>query len=106
FLLANLVEFAELSYLTWRETDRDKYRDEIVSYESQFDRAASEYEFPDLRGRWEVVAGHLRLWDWQATRDGATLDAALRYYADGFLRIAERGHVGSSGATVTPAAFG
>ena len=106
FLLANLVEFAELSYLTWRETDRDKYRDEIVRYESQFDRAALEYEFPDLRGRWEVVAGHLRLWDWQATRDGGTLDAALRYYADGFLRIAERGHVGSSGATVIPAAFG
>jgi len=106
FWLANLVEFAELSYLTYRDTDRAKYRDEIVNYESQFDQAVSEYEFPDLHGRWEVVAGHLRVVDWLATRDDSTLDAALRCYAGGFLRIAERGHVGSSGATVIPGAFG
>jgi tetratricopeptide (TPR) repeat protein len=105
FWLANLVELAELSYRTWQSTGRDRYRDEIAKHESQFDQVVSEYEFPDLRGRWEVVAGHLRVHDWATTGDDSRLDAALRYYADGFLHIAERGHVGSSGATVIPGAF-
>ena len=105
FWLANLVELAELSYRTWQSTGRQSYRDEIAKYESQFYQVVSEYEFPDLRGRWEVVAGHLRVHDWATTGDDSQLDAALRYYADGFLHIAERGHVGSSGATVIPGAF-
>jgi tetratricopeptide (TPR) repeat protein len=105
FLLANLVELAELSYRTWRTTGRAKYRDAIDRYESRFGEAVSRYEFPDLRGRWEVVAGHLRVHDWEATEDDSQLDIALRYYADGFAHIAQRGHVGSSGAVVIQGAF-
>jgi tetratricopeptide (TPR) repeat protein len=102
FLLANLVEFAELSYRTWRTTGSDRYRDEIDRYAPHFAEAVSQYEFPDLRGRWEIVAGHLRVHDWEATEDDSQLDVALRYYAAGFSHIAERGYAGSSGAVVIP----
>jgi tetratricopeptide (TPR) repeat protein len=105
FWLANLVELAELSYRTWWRTGDNRYRDEIARYESHFDRVVSEYEFPDLRGRWEVVAGHLRVHDWAVTEDDSQLDIALRYYASGFMHIAECGHVGSSGALAIPGAF-
>jgi tetratricopeptide (TPR) repeat protein len=105
FSLANLVEFAELSYRTWRTTGQDSYRDEIARYEPHFRQVISEYEFPDLRGRWEVVAGHLRVHEWVLTDDDDQLDLALRYYADGFKHIAERGHVGSSGAAMIRGTF-
>lgn len=104
FCLANLVELAELSYRTWQSTGQDQYRDEITRYEPQFNRVISDYLFPDLRGRWEVVEGHLRVHDWAATAGKAQLNAALRCYAAGFLHIAERGHVGSSGAVAIPGA--
>ncbi len=105
FSLANLVEFAELSYRTWRSTGRDRYRDEIARFDSHFAQMVSEYEFPDLRGRWEVVAGHLCVHDWETTGDDRQLDFALGHYAGGFLRIAQRGHVGSSGTAVIGGAF-
>ena len=105
FWLANLVEYAELSYRAWRTTGEHKYRDEIAGYEPHFERVISDYQFPDLRGRWEVVAGHLRIHTWAETGDDRLLDLALRYYADGFLHIAERGHVGSSGAAMIRAIF-
>lgn len=105
FWLANLVEYAELSYRTWRSTGDSKYRAEVTRYESQMHRAVSEYEFPDLQGRWEVVIGHLGIHDWWVTRDDRQLDSALRHYAEGFRYIADRGHVGSSGAAVIPGMF-
>lgn len=105
FWLANLVEHAELSYRTWRRGGQERYREEIDRYAPQVSAALSEYVFPDLRGRWEVVMGHLHVHDWAAAGDDAMLNAALGYYAEGFLHIAERGHVGSSGAVVIPGAF-
>lgn len=102
FLLANLVEHAELSYRAWRSKEQGRYREEIDRYAPHMSAALSEYVFPDLRGRWEIVMGHLHVHDWATTGDDALLDVALRYYADGFLHMAERGHVGSSGAVVIP----
>jgi tetratricopeptide (TPR) repeat protein len=105
FLLANLVEYAELSYRTWRMTGDSKYRAEITKYEPHMRQAVSEFEFPDLQGRWEVIVGHLDVHDWWETRDDRQLDSALRHYAEGFRHIADRGHVGSSGAAVIPGMF-
>jgi tetratricopeptide (TPR) repeat protein len=105
FLLANLVEYAELSYRTWRSTGEPGYRAEVTKYESHMREAVSEYKFPDLQGRWEVIVGHLGVNDWWATRDDRELDSALRNYAEGFRHIADRGHVGSSGAAVIPGMF-
>jgi tetratricopeptide (TPR) repeat protein len=105
FWLANLIEYAELSYRAWLATGDYRYRDGILRFESDFSEAVSDYEFPDLRGRWEVVAGHLRVHDWADTGDDRLLSSALQYYADGFLHIGERPHVGSSGATLIEGKF-
>ncbi|MGH3298589.1 MAG: hypothetical protein ACRDP7_43045, partial [Trebonia sp.] len=105
FWLANLVEYAELSYRAWRKTKKAKYRDEITRYRAHVDEAISDYEYPDLQGRWEVVLGHLGVHDWRATRDDRQLDSALRHYSAVFRYIADRGHVGSSGAVVIPGMF-
>ena len=105
FLLANMVEYAELSYRAWAKTGRAEHRAGIERYESDQANAMSEYEFPHLRGRWEILRAHLYIHDWVTTGDDAMLDLALREYTDGFGHIAERGYVGSSGTSVIPGTF-
>jgi tetratricopeptide (TPR) repeat protein len=105
FWLANLVEHAELCYRAWVETGADGYREAITRYEPELAFATSEYEFPDLLGRWEIVRAHASVREWAATGDDRLLDRALQDYISGFRRIAERGHVGSSGTSVIPDAF-
>ena len=105
FWLANLVEYAELAYRAWVKTGDARYRDGISEHAPQTGEALAEYEYPDLRGRWEVVCGHLAIHDWAQAGDGEVLDLALRKYTEGFGHIAERGHVGSSGTSVIPGAF-
>lgn len=117
FRLANLIEHAELCYRTWAATGDARYRELIDQYEPELRTATSEYEFPpdgglraargfpDLRGRWEILRAHLAVKDWAATDGEGLLDAALCDYRNGFLHIAERGHVGSSGTSVIPGAF-
>ncbi len=97
FWFANLIEYAELSYRAWAETGQQAYRDGIVTLEADIADAMSEYEFPDLRGRWNLLQGHLGIHDWLATADQVRLSEALRNYTEGFALIAQ-GYVGSSGA--------
>ena len=105
FWFAGLVEYVELSYRAWVETGRDDYRNQIPARTDDIKQAMSEYHFPDLRGRWNVVLGHLALHDWEVSRDVGFLSTALRNYKQGFEAIAEGGHVGSSGTSVIPGAF-
>jgi hypothetical protein len=66
----------------------------------------NEYEFPDLRGRWYLVQGHLDVHSWldAAEKDERRLRAALERYRDGFALIAQA-YVGSSGASALPGEF-
>ena len=40
------------------------YIDRIASREPDIRHAMDEYEFPDLRGRWYLVQGHLDVHSW------------------------------------------
>ena len=104
FWFANLIEFAELCYRAWVKTGRQTYRDLIDSREAEIRRVMWTYEFPDLKGRWDLLQGHFgihRLW-----RPGTTeaLHAALDNYKRGFALIAQ-GYVGSSGSAAVAGEF-
>jgi tetratricopeptide (TPR) repeat protein len=105
FWLANLVEYAEMSYRLWTETRDHELRRDITRYAAQVRTAKTEYEFAALNGRWQVLTGHLLVHDWLDNQDEQLLSVALQEYAEGFPQIAERGHVGSSGTSVIPSAF-
>jgi tetratricopeptide (TPR) repeat protein len=104
FWFANLIEYVELSYAAWRETGNPAYRDGIAEFSAEVEQAVSEYQFPDLRGRWLVIQGNLQVRAWQADNDAGRLDKALDLYTRGFAFIA-RGQMGSSGATAIPSQF-
>jgi hypothetical protein len=105
FWFASLVEFAELSYRAWVATGDDRYRDRIGEHSVSVMSAMGEYEFPDLRGRWDVVRGHLAVRDWLVSRDDSLLSTALTSYKEGFGRITQGGYVGSSGTAFLAGAF-
>lgn len=109
FLLANFVEYAELSYRRWEKTGDPEHRKDITRYASYVQNAMTEYEFAALNGRWQVLTGHLLVHDWldspPDSRDDSLLGMALDEYREGFRQIGERGHLGSSGTRVIPGAF-
>jgi tetratricopeptide (TPR) repeat protein len=105
FWFANLIEFAEMSYRAWVKTGDQRYRDGIDEHAPSIMLAMAEYEFRDLRGRWEVVRGHLAIRDWQESRDDNLLSAALTNYKEGFALVAQAGYVGSSGTSFIPGGF-
>jgi tetratricopeptide (TPR) repeat protein len=105
FWMANIVDHAELCYRALLDTHNPNYRRKITEYEDELKAATAEYDFPDLRGRMELVEAHLAVLDWAGTGDDKLLDTALLNYSNGFRRIAERGYVGSAGIYVIPAAF-
>ncbi len=104
FLLANLVEYVEANYRAWVQTGKAAYLDQIAAREAEVRQAIEDYEFPDLKGRWELLQGHLAIWRWKEAGDALELDYALENYTDGFKLIAQ-GYVGSSGASALPAEF-
>jgi tetratricopeptide (TPR) repeat protein len=104
FWFANLIEYVELSYRAWQRTGHLAYRDQIAEYESRVQEAISEYEFPDLIGRWMLLCGHLAVHESLETGDENILNSALESYKKGFELIAQR-YVGSSGAAAIPHEF-
>ncbi len=105
FWFANLVEYVELCYRAWAKTpERSDYLDAIAAREPAIREAMAEYEFPDLRGRWHLVRGHLDVHRWEETGDERRLRSALRNYRAGFALIAQA-YVGSSGASALPGEF-
>lgn len=104
FWFANLIEYAELSYRVWVETQQDQYRENIVDMAEEVRLATDEYTFPDLTGRWSLLQGHLAIYDYLQTEDENTLNSALESYKSGFAHVAKR-HVGSSGAASIPSEF-
>jgi hypothetical protein len=104
FWFANLIEFAELSYLQWKDTNNEQYRTGILGLADEIEEASGTYTFPDLIGRWHLIMGHLAAADYRQSDDEADLASALEHYKTGFAKIAER-NVGSSGAAAIPAMF-
>jgi hypothetical protein len=106
FLLANLIEYIELCYRTWASTAEPRYIDRIAGRQHAIGQAMNEYEFPDLRGRWYLVQGHLDVHKWldASEKDERLLRTALERYRDGFALIAQA-YVGSSGTSALPSEF-
>lgn len=104
FWFANLIEYAELSYLQWESTTREEYRTDILALADEVTRVSRDYTFPDLSGRWRLIMGNLAVADYDRSGDETYLTAAVEYYKTGFANIAER-NVGSSGAAAIPAKF-
>ncbi len=104
FWFANLIEYAELSYRCWRKTEEPRYRDNIEQRSSEIDRVVEDYLFPDLKGRWSLLRGHLAAHDYENSGDVGKLDEALAHYEKGFANLATR-HVGSSGLASLNAEF-
>jgi tetratricopeptide (TPR) repeat protein len=104
FWFANLIEYVELCYRRWVTTGLRADRDDIEGREAEIGQVMEEYEFPDLRGRWDLLNGHLAVHDALETGDESLLRTALERYKKGFTLIAQ-GYVGSSGASAVPGQF-
>jgi tetratricopeptide (TPR) repeat protein len=104
FWFANLIEYAELSYRTWVKTGDQRYREGVTRHESDLRLVMAEYSYPDLRGRWLQLQGHLGIRDWMHSGGQEHLEAALPKYVEGFALVAES-YVGSSGAAAVPGEF-
>jgi tetratricopeptide (TPR) repeat protein len=104
--LANLIEYAELSYRTWVNTSNSEYRDQIGLLLSDIEQVRRDYSFPDLSGRWDLLQGHLKVHDALATDDehnrATWLSQALEHYKLGFSLIAGA-IIGSHGKAAIPA---
>ncbi|HEY5987784.1 MAG TPA: hypothetical protein VIV12_15625, partial [Streptosporangiaceae bacterium] len=104
FWFANLIEYVELCYQAWVETRKRSYRDRIAARAGDISTVMSEYEFPDLIGRWRLLQGHLDTRDSLETGDQRLLSSAREHYKNGFSLIAQ-GYVGSSGAAAIAEEF-
>ena len=104
FWFANLIEYVELCCRAWEATGQDDYLDKIAARAPDIEAVMSHYEFPNLRGRWGILQGHLAVHRSLLTGDDGPLDEALQAYIAGFAMIASD-HLGSSGASAIPGDF-
>jgi len=108
FWFANLIEYAELCYRAWEDTQEDQYLTYIKNKTVEIGQAYNEYQFSDLRGRWEILQGQLIVH--QALVENFTetsdlLQQALEHFTTGYPLIAF-GYVGSHGAIALHSEFG
>jgi len=104
FLLASLTEYAELCYRASSDKKDPGYLERIPPVAKRWQNPEiAGLEFPELRGRWQVLQGHLAI-EKAIARDEAMLDIAFRNYRDGFPLITH-GWVGSYGASAIPGEF-
>jgi tetratricopeptide (TPR) repeat protein len=100
FLFANIIEHAELSYREFVRSGNNEYRLRIEALAPDVAKVSSEYNFTDLKGRWELLRGHIVLNDGMSSSDEGErkkyLGLALDRYKAGFPLIA-KGFVGSHG---------
>jgi tetratricopeptide (TPR) repeat protein len=104
FLSANLMEYLELSYRAWTDTERPEYREGIAARVPDVTDAITTYAFPDLSARWELLQGHLLVHDALASGQHHDLDEAVRRYSLGFRTLADT-RVGSHGSAAIAREF-
>jgi tetratricopeptide (TPR) repeat protein len=104
FLSASLIEYLELCYSAWTESGHSRYRDLIAVRVPEVEDAIREYHFTDLRGRWDLLQGHLTVHDALDNDDLSQLDGAVRHYSDGFRMLGDR-QVGSHGLAALTGEF-
>ncbi len=105
FWLANLIEYAELCYRVGSEREDPRYLEQIRPIAGKLkEPEVAELEFPELRGRWNVLQGHLAMREGLDTGNEDVLEAALQNYRTGFPLITH-GWVGSYGASAIPREF-
>jgi hypothetical protein len=104
FWLASLIEYAELCYRTWAGGKKPSYLEKIPAIAARLsDPELDEVQFPELRGRWNVLQGHLEMHKGLAG-DASRFEIALENYRLGFPLITH-GWVGSYGASAIPGEF-
>jgi tetratricopeptide (TPR) repeat protein len=104
FLLSSLTEYAELCYRASSDRNDPEYLDRISLIAERWrGPETTEIEFPELRGRWRVLQGHLAA-EKAIKGDDASIDIALENYREGFPLITH-GWVGSYGASAIPGDF-
>ena len=104
FLSANIIEYVELAYRAWWETGEQEYRDDLDRLTDDVREAITRYDFFDLKGRWELIRGHLNAQDALAAGDEDGLRRAVLHYGNGFTLLADR-RVGSHGAAAISTEF-
>jgi tetratricopeptide (TPR) repeat protein/energy-coupling factor transporter ATP-binding protein EcfA2 len=104
FWFANLIEYVELCYGIWTKTRNPDYVRQIRAHEDDIADADSQYRFPDLRGRWLLLQGHMRVREALESRNHGTLPLALEDFKQGFILLAQR-YVGSSGMSAVASEF-
>jgi hypothetical protein len=104
FWIASLIEYAELCYRAWSDDHDAKYIEQIPDIAAKLQQPEmAELEFPELRGRWNILQGHLAMHR-VLEGDDSMLEAALENYRIGFPLITH-GWVGSYGASSIPGEF-
>ena len=104
FWLASLIEYAELCYRAWSDGQKPGYLELIPAIAVRLQEPElDELEFPELRGRWNVLQGHLEMHKGLAG-DESRFEVALDNYRLGFPLITH-GWVGSYGASAIPGEF-
>lgn len=108
FWFANLIEYSELCFLAWEESKDEKYLNLIHNKEEETKQVYLQYQFSDLRGRWEILQGQLKV---HAALQGDSLkkkdlllNQAQIHFSTGYPLIAF-GYVGSHGAIALHSEF-
>jgi hypothetical protein len=107
FLFANLIEYVELCYYAWKQKKDKCYREKIEARASTINRVKGDYEYPDLKGRWELIQGNLKVDDAISTggeESDILFSEALQHYKRGFPQIA-LGYIGSHGVVALSSEF-
>ncbi|HKX26721.1 MAG TPA: tetratricopeptide repeat protein [Blastocatellia bacterium] len=88
---ASLIEYVTLCFTAWETSRERQYRDRIDAQAAEIERAMERTEFDALKGRWNVLQGHLKALDALDTGDLQSrhrlFDQALNHYKDGYLLI-------------------
>jgi tetratricopeptide (TPR) repeat protein len=104
FWFAGLVEYAELSRRTWQLTGERRCLNQIAERSEEIRRLMEEFSFPYLRGRWNVLQGHLTIHEYLETGKESLLSSALQCYKEGFAQLGQ-GSIGFSGGSAVPDNF-
>ena len=104
FWAASLMEYLELIYRAWIRERSQARLAEIAEHREEIELVLSDYDLPEIRGRWEILQGHLGIHGFFESGEKECLLTAREAYATGFASLA-REYRGSSGAAAIRSEF-